>query len=40
MLEMLEKLELAIGPLGKDGCAERLHDLFDGDILACELVSG
>ncbi len=40
VLEVLEELELTVGPLGKDWCAERLHDLFDGDILACELVSG
>ena len=40
MLEMLEKFELTVGPLGKDWCAERLHDLLDGDILACELIPG
>lgn len=36
---MLEQFELAVGSLGKDGCAERLHDLLDGDILVGELIA-
>lgn len=38
--EMLEKLQLAISTLGKDGSAKRLHNLLDGDILVRELIAG
>lgn len=38
MPQMLQKLQLAVGALGKDRCAERLHDLLDSDSLVCELV--
>lgn len=40
MLQVLQKLQLAIRPLGQDGGAEGLHDLLNGDILACELIFG
>jgi hypothetical protein len=40
MPEMLQKLQLAVGALGEDGCAERLHDLLDSNGLACELILG
>lgn len=36
--QMLQELQLAVGTLGQDRCAERLHDLLDSDGLACELV--
>lgn len=39
MSEVLEQLELTIGSLGKDGCAEGLHDFLDGDILVRELIA-
>jgi hypothetical protein len=38
MLEMLQELELTVGPLREDRCAERLHDLLHGDGLSSELV--
>lgn len=38
--QVLEQLQFTVGPLGQDGGAERLHDLFDGNILAGELISG
>lgn len=37
--EVLEQLELTVGSLGKDGCAEGLHDFLDGDILVGELIA-
>jgi hypothetical protein len=37
---MLEQLELAVCALGKDRCAEGLHDLLDGNILVGELITG
>lgn len=37
--EVLEQLELTVGSLGKDGRAEGLHDLLDGDILVGELIA-
>lgn len=40
VLEMLEKLQFPVGPLGQDGRAERLHNLLDGYILVRELVAG
>ena len=40
MLQMLEQLQLPVGPLGQDRCTERLHDLLDSDILVRELVLG
>lgn len=40
MFEMLEELELAIGALGEDRRAKRLHDLLYGHGLPCELVLG
>lgn len=40
MPQVLEQLELSVGPLGQDGRAERLHDLLDGDGLVCQLVFG
>jgi hypothetical protein len=39
MSQVLEQLQLSVGSLGKNWCAERLHDLLDGDILVGELVS-
>ncbi|KAI6769171.1 hypothetical protein HG531_010275 [Fusarium graminearum] len=39
VLKMLEQLELTVCALGKHRCAERLHDLLDGDILVGELIS-
>lgn len=38
MLDVLEQLELAVGPLAEDGGAERLHDLLHGDRCARKLV--
>jgi hypothetical protein len=38
MPQVLEQLQLAVGTLGQDGCAERLHDLLDGNGLVCELI--
>lgn len=40
MPQMLQKLQLAVGALGKDRCAERLHDLLDSDSLVGKLVLG
>ena len=40
VLEMLEEFELSVCALRQHRCAERLHDLLDGDILSCELVFG
>jgi hypothetical protein len=37
---MLEELELTVCALGEHRCAERLHDLLDGDILVGELIPG
>ena len=37
--QMLQELELSVGALGEDGCAEGLHDLLDGDILVGELIA-
>lgn len=39
MAEVLEEFQLSVGSLGKNGCAEGLHDLLHGDILVRELVS-
>lgn len=39
MLQVLQQLQLSVCTLGKDRCAEGLHDLLDGDILVGELVS-
>jgi hypothetical protein len=36
---MLQQLQLAICPLGEHRRAERLHNLFNGNILVGELVS-
>jgi hypothetical protein len=38
--EVLEQLQLSVGSLSEDRCAEGLHDLLDGDILVRELVAG
>lgn len=38
MLEMLQKLELAISSLRKHGGTEGLHDLLDGHSLSSELI--
>lgn len=38
MSQMLEELQLTVGSLGQDRCAERLHNLFDGDGLPSKLV--
>lgn len=40
VLEMFEQLQLSISPLGQNWSAERLHDLFDGNSLAGELILG
>ena len=40
VLQVLQQLQLSVRSLGKHRCAERLHDLLDGDILVGELVSG
>ena len=40
VLDVLEKLELAISALAEDGGGEGLHDLLDSDRRACELVFG
>lgn len=40
VLQVLEQLQLSVGPFGKHRGAEGLHDLLDGDILAGELISG
>lgn len=40
MFQVLEKLQLPIGPLGQDRCAEGLHNLLHGNTLICELVAG
>lgn len=40
MPQMLQKLQLAVGALGQDRCAERLHDLLDSDSLVGELILG
>jgi hypothetical protein len=39
VLKVLEQLELTVCALGEHGCAERLHDFLDGDILVGELIS-
>ena len=38
MAQVLEQLQLAVCALGQDGCAERLHDLLDGNGRGSELV--
>jgi len=38
MSQVLQELQFAVGTLGQDRCAERLHDLLDSDGLVCELV--
>ena len=38
MSQVLQELQLAVGTLGQDRCAERLHDLLDSDGLVCELI--
>ena len=38
MSQVLQELQLAVGTLGQNRCAERLHDLLDSNGLACELV--
>jgi hypothetical protein len=38
MSQVLQELQLAVGALGQDRCAERLHDLLDSNSLVCELV--
>ena len=40
VLDVLEKLELAISALAEDGGGEGFHDLLDSDRRACELVFG
>jgi hypothetical protein len=40
VLQMLEQLQLSISSLGEHRGAERLHDLFDGNILVGELIFG
>jgi hypothetical protein len=35
---VLQELQLAVGTLGQDRCAERLHDLLDSNGLVCELI--
>lgn len=40
MANVLEKLEFSVGSLGENGGGKGLHDLFDGDRSACELVVG
>lgn len=40
VLEMLQQLQLSVGSLGQNRCAERLHDLFDCDIGTSEVVFG
>lgn len=39
MPQVLEQLQLSIGSLGQNWCAEGFHDLLDGDALVGELVS-
>ena len=36
--QVLEQLKFAIGTLGQDGSAERLHDLLDGAVQLSEAV--
>jgi hypothetical protein len=38
MPQVLQELQFAVGTLGQDRCAERLHDLLDGNGLVCELI--
>jgi len=38
MLQMLQQLQFSVCSLGQDGCAERLHDLLDCDILSRETI--
>lgn len=38
MFEVLQKLQFAVCTLGEDGRAERLHNLFHGHRLSCELI--
>jgi hypothetical protein len=38
--QVLQELQLAVGTLGQDRCAERLHDLLDSNGLVCELILG
>ena len=40
MLKVLEQLELTVCTFGEHRCAERLHDLLDGNILVGELIPG
>lgn len=36
--QVLQELQLTVGALGQNRCAERLHDLLDSNGLVCELV--
>lgn len=36
--DVLQQLELSVGPLAQYRCRKRLHDLLDGDRGVCELV--
>lgn len=38
--DMLEQFEFPVSPLGKDGSAEWLHNLFDGHAGISELIFG
>jgi len=40
VLQVLEQLELSVCALRQNRCAERLHDLLDGNILVGELIAG
>lgn len=40
MLEVLQQLQFTVGALRQDGGAEGLHNLFDGNRLAGQLVLG
>ena len=40
VLEMFEKFQFSVGPLGEYRGAERFHDLLDRDRLAGELIFG
>lgn len=39
MAQMFQELQFAICSLGQDGCAERLHNLLDGDGRSGQLIS-
>ena len=40
MADVLQQLQLPVGPLTQHGCRERLHDLLDGDGGVGELIFG